>query len=41
MTYEIGNESKLQVEITSSKTKCYSWKLYDHYYHVNTVLHLC
>ena len=32
---------KWQVEITSSKTKCYSWKLDDHYYHVNPLIHLC
>ena len=30
---------KWQVEITSSKTKCYSWKLDDHYYHVNPLIH--
>ena len=35
------NMSKWQVEITFKKTKCYSWKLDDHYYHVNPLIHLC
>ena len=40
-TYEIGNESKLQVEITFKQNIMLLLEMDDHYYHVNTVIHLC